>query len=344
MIEWVAACHVHSTYSDGSADMEDIVSAAADAGLEVVLSADHNTLNVKREGWEGWRRGVLVVAAAEVGATSGPHCLAFGVRHCCGYADAPPAEYLSGIRAQGGFAIVAHPSGLERPLLGIHKRGWALWEHPTVSAFELWSYPHDWARNLLSSRVRNPIDALRHPDRLIRGPSRSLLRTWDRHTPRRRLSVIGSIDSHADYHRLLNLTLFPHAQMFRTVRTHFFVSSRAGDGRDVDQVVAAIREGKCFVAYDYLADSRGTWAEAETAGGKRLLMGDEAPHDGPTRLRLRLPRTAEVALVRNGRPRVIRTTDRFEFLARCAGVYRFEVRLDGRPWIFTNPFYLRSRL
>ena len=58
--EYVGVIHVHSTYSDGSRSIPDIASIAGEVDLDYVFMTDHNTLQAKRDGLEGWHGDVLV--------------------------------------------------------------------------------------------------------------------------------------------------------------------------------------------------------------------------------------------------------------------------------------------
>src|ERR671934_492935 len=70
--------HVHSTYSDGTATVPEVLAAARDAGAGAVLLTDHDTLAARREGWEGPHDGVFLLVGTEVSPRQG-HYLAFGV-------------------------------------------------------------------------------------------------------------------------------------------------------------------------------------------------------------------------------------------------------------------------
>ena len=47
--------HVHSTYSDGTATVAELVQTAQEAGADCLLLTDHDTLEARRRGEEGWR-------------------------------------------------------------------------------------------------------------------------------------------------------------------------------------------------------------------------------------------------------------------------------------------------
>jgi len=341
VLEWVAAVHVHTRYSDGTGEMTEVLSAARDAGIDVLVSTDHDNLNARRECGEGWRDGVLHVAGAEITPSGKPHCVAYGVGHCCGFSQMTEQEYLAAVDAQGGFAMVAHPQGLALPTFGIRQRAWTQWRHPVVRGFELWSYLHDWIDDLRGWRLLKAGAFWRHPERMITGPNPKLLQLWDRVTQERRLSAVSGLDCHARKIDLLNVVIFPYRQMFETIRTHLLIDEQTNDASDVSRARDAMAEGRCFVAYDGLADARGLRAWAELTDGSMAQMGEERIFDGPARLRFEAPHEAEITLVGNGETRMSRTARKVEFVAEQPGVYRFEAELNGKPWVYANPFYLR---
>lgn len=73
----------------------------------------------------------------------------------------------------------------------------------------------------------------------------------------------------------------------------------------------------------------GTWS-----------VGREAPA-GPAVLRARLPRAADVLVVRDGAPMHQAHAAALDADVDRAGVYRLEARIDGRLWLLSNPTHLR---
>jgi hypothetical protein len=110
---------------------------------------------------------------------------------------------------------------------------------------------------------------------------------------------------------------------------------------DRELVYDALREGRCYIAVDALAPARGFafWASGD------VPMGAEAPFDGQT-LHARLPRPAELRLMRDGVQVASVRGASIDFTASSPGVYRVEAELPyrGRPrtWILSNPVYLRG--
>lgn len=68
-------------------------------------------------------------------------------------------------------------------------------------------------------------------------------------------------------------------------------------------------------------------------------MGTEAPA-GRAVLRVRLPREADMRVIRDGSPVHEVRGAALDFDVYQAGRYRMEARIDGRAWLLSNPVYL----
>jgi hypothetical protein len=69
-------------------------------------------------------------------------------------------------------------------------------------------------------------------------------------------------------------------------------------------------------------------------------MGAEAPAAHAV-LRVRLPRPADVRVLRDGAPVHEAEAAALDLDAQARGVYRIEARIGGRLWLLSNPIYLR---
>lgn len=341
MRECVGVVHLHSTYSDGSGRIPDILDAARQTETDFVVLTDHDTAAARREGWEGRHQGVTLAVGIEVTPPSTGHCLVLGMDYTLGFARMREKEYLDRIVEGGGFAIVPHPAGkLKRSLL-IRQVPWREWWHPAVKGLEIWSYMHDWIDKLHAFRLHEIYDFWRRPHERIRGPAPRLLRLWDHLCRRRRYAACAGIDCHARQLPLTHMVVFPYADMFRTLRVHLFIEEGRAPATP-SEIVHALREGSGFVSYDCLSDARGTIFDGESRRGDRLLMGREYRFEAPVRLRAAAPRPADLRLLCNGRPMRETHGRDLDFTATEAGAYRLEGYLDGQAWLFTNPIYLRD--
>jgi hypothetical protein len=340
-IERIGAVHVHSRYSDGTGTVSEILAAGKDAGLDFILLSDHDTFAARREGWEGAHGGLVLIAAAEVTPRRQGHILAMKVDSCAGYAAGTNHQSLDGILADGGYAFIAHPLGKRKITLGINHTPYADWGHPAVKGLEIWSYTHDWVDGVEWWRLPQAYEHWKHPERKVGGPYPTVLRMWDAMGAKRRLSGIGGLDCHARRVPLTGIKIFPYRQMFRYLRNHFFIRPEDWRRDPVAALWEAFAEGRGFVAHDVLADSSGARCGALRADGRRLHMGEEALFMPGAVICLSLPCAAEIRFIANGRVRLRTNGSRLSAHPAGPGVYRFEAYLQGRPWLFTNPFYLR---
>lgn len=338
--DYKGCLHIHSTRSDGDSTVGELLEAARDVGLDYIILTDHPNPRVDNDLDDGWRDGVLLAVGLEVPAGH-HHCLALGASDLNGTADDDVARQLDAIAAHGGLAVVAHPTPSHKPLFSVWTPGWTDWQLNSFDAIEIWPYMHDWIADL------QPWNFLSHcsdPDRWVSGPEPAILAAWDHVGQRRRCIGLGALDNHArrlPCRRLPLIEVLPDRYAFRTVRTHVLseqpFTGTAADARSLYHLLAA---GRCYVSYDLHAEATGFRFHAER-GGQSLAMGDEAPAGEPVRFHADCPRRATLRLLHNGRTIAITSGYSLDDRGQAPGVYRIEAHLDDRPWIYSNPIYLR---
>ncbi|MBV8929579.1 MAG: PHP domain-containing protein [Mycobacteriaceae bacterium] len=129
--------HLHTVHSDGRHRLDGLVDAARDAGLDFVVSTDHNT-NAANRAWGVCSSDDLLIVAGEEVTTRHGHWLAVGLAPGAWvdwrYAprDEVFAKYAAQVRSGGGVVIAAHPAV---PLPG------SAWEfgYRDVDAVEVWN-------------------------------------------------------------------------------------------------------------------------------------------------------------------------------------------------------------
>lgn len=194
--------HIHSTYSDGTATIAEVLAAAAEVGVDAVLLTDHDTLGARRDGWEGRHDGVFLLVGTEISPKQG-HYLAFGVEEEIAHAGRSAIQIAEAVRAAGGVGFAAHPfsSGghMLAPALArriVLPHGWpALDGVEGYDGVELWSLTTDAAEGW-----RTPAEAvrwLRDPEAVVaKGPPAGHLRRWDQLSTHRRVPALGGLDGH----------------------------------------------------------------------------------------------------------------------------------------------------
>jgi hypothetical protein len=327
--------HLHSTWSDGTGTVAEIAAAAGKNALDVVLLTDHDTLAAREHGEEGWHGSVLVLAGEEVSPPNRNHYLAFGVDRVIRHRGLSPRQIVDAARDAGGFGFAAHPFSRGNPKFG-RRAGQAMpfEDLDNVAGIELWNLVGD-----SGQQFRGWGDAVRFiaaPERHMPELPQHNLDEWDRIGARRRVVAIGGLDAHQIGKRIAGrvpLRLMSYRRSFRLLTTHVLVPELlSGDlERDRGLVYDALREGRCYIARDWLAPARGF----QFTG-----MGSETT-ERPS-LHVRTPRPAALQLLRDGAE--VASADgavELRFDADAPGVYRVEARIDGRLWIISNPVYVR---
>jgi hypothetical protein len=338
--------HVHSTYSDGTATVAELVEAAAAAGAQALLLTDHDSLQAARDGWAGWHDGVLVIVGHEISTRRG-HLLAFGTGTEIPHRGRSERELCAAVRGAGGFGIAAHPfsegSRMSRRVGRPHP--WAALDAPGCIGLELWSLATDEAEAWRSPRAA--WRTLRHPERYIDGPPEPHLRAWDALCAHRRVVAVGGLDAHQPGVRVRGRvrSIMPHSRWFGLLRTQVLLDgppSRDGAAACA-QVLGAVHAGRCQLARVDLG-APTSFAFAGSRPGERVRMGEQA-RSGDWRLEAASPLPARLRLLRDGR--VVATADgtRISHAAHAPGAYRVEALRPAhgrlRRWIVTNPVYLR---
>lgn len=112
-----ADLHIHSTHSDGTASIREILEHVAASDLRLIAITDHDTIAGGRQASLLARDyGLQVIVGEEVSTAEG-HLLALFIED-----ELPPgrpaAETIAAVHAQGGLCIAAHPYDRSVPSLG----------------------------------------------------------------------------------------------------------------------------------------------------------------------------------------------------------------------------------
>jgi hypothetical protein len=129
--------HLHTVYSDGERHPDELVSDAQAAGLDFIVSTEHNT-NAANRVWPTCRTGSLLVIPGEEVTTRHGHWLAIGLpahgwfdwRY--GPRDGVFPRFAAEARESGGLVVAAHPA------VPVPGSAWEFGFHD-VEAVEVWN-------------------------------------------------------------------------------------------------------------------------------------------------------------------------------------------------------------
>lgn len=329
------AIHIHSTFSDGTGNIDKITKAAKKAGLDWIIITDHNTMKVK----DGMYNGVFVICAEEVTPQAANHYLAFRT-DCEIQADEKPEVNVEAVRFHGGFGFQAHPDESSMRKNNVKPLKWTNKEL-TGDGIELWNRFSDWADSLDETDFFTLAYAYIFRENLIKGPKKDTLRYWDavNNEVEYIYPALGGVDAHALKIKKygITVTIFPYSYFFNTVTNIICLKDEISGSIEEKKksILNAIESGNNIIIDRkrsrvipeiYIQNTRITAAP-----------GDKITKDNNTVLYVNSKKKCEIKVFLNGVLISETKSKSLEYKITEKGKYRIELSLNGRPWVFSNP-------
>jgi len=337
--------HCHSTYSDGTGDMEEIAKAANDAGLDFVMMTDHDQMKPVEDGQEKWNGSSLIICGTEVTPDKN-HYIVFGdkkLRDVDKLRGLKPQEYIDAVNAQGWFGFIAHPDHGGTTKFGIPSYRWEDWNVTNYTGMGLWDLMTDWQSQL--DREDVSMEVYTEFEDWLSGPRIETLKRWDQLNAKGKVVGIGEIDNHKykkDYNGT-TLEIFPYETAFKTVTNHILLDKPLDKDfkKAKKQVLDAVKHGALYVSFDWWDDP--TDFSFEIDNGKTIAgMGDTIELAEKTELVASFPQEALLNVYKNGES--IHEAEGDEILVDLTepGSYRVEAMRNDIVWILSNNIYVQA--
>lgn len=352
MVEVVANLHMHTPYSDGELYHDEIADAAAQAGVNVVITTDHN---IYVRNVEGYCKNVLLLTGEEVHDNQrqpqANHCLIYNTNDEMMQHAGDPQKLVNETTKRNGMAFFAHPFEYGSSIMSdLEAIPWEDWYVQRNTGIEIWNYMTEFKASLINWPAT--LLLVFAPSLVISGPFKATLKKWDELTARgERIVGIGNADAHGSHFHVgpIRHTVFPYDYLFRCVNTHLLIDKPflRDFAYDKKLVYDALRAGHCFVGYDLIAPTRGFSFTAYSGTRKtdRATMGDDFQRSGATIFEVTCPQPADIRLLHNGKIIARSSGQTLKHTSVESGAYRVECyrnfRLAKRGWIFSNPIYVR---
>lgn len=362
MFEYSGVIHVHSTFSDGTGSVSEIMRYANEANLDYVILTDHNTLLAKDKGFEKFFDNTILIVGYEVNDIDNKnHYLVIGLDELVGTYrvlpngelgnNLPAREYVKLVKEKGGVGFIAHPFE-KRNLFPEHPAyPWLDWECDGYDGIEIWNHMSEWVEGL---NEKNKIQRFLHPLKSITAPNSQAVNKWDELNAKRRVVAIGSIDAHAHKQTFMGFPVFevfPYKVLFRSIRTNVLLDEKIvkGDGIRFSYykklIINALQQGRSYLTNYYYGDARGFRFFAEYDDRLYNIGDDIVIYTGSSKkivFNIFLPKTAHIILRRNGE-----IYAEFEGIGNVVdtkedGNYRVECWIGDKAWIFSNHIRVRK--
>ncbi|MFH1373149.1 MAG: histidinol-phosphatase [bacterium] len=330
------AIHIHTTESDGTRSLEDVIAIGQRSGLDFMMFSDHMTLSNRDRNGEGLYGKTLVVIGYEHNDSDDiHHYLLYDVPRVYPV-DMTAAEYVAAGATDGAIGILAHPDEIRNRLERFPAYPWKDWTADGFTGIELWNQMSEWMEQL--TRYNLLLMAF-SPRKSMIGPTDRILKKWDELNMERKVVGIASPDAHAFQFRIgpFKVEIFPYKVHFRCLRCHIILPEPMAKEFPVArrQLYDAIRDARL-----YMSNMRWGNVDAFEFYGQnateRVVCGGCLPIDDNTRLLVRTPSRATLKLIHNGQIILQADTDRLEYSVSQPGIYRVEAWKGKRGWIFSN--------
>ncbi|MBD3233773.1 MAG: histidinol-phosphatase [candidate division Zixibacteria bacterium] len=340
--EIITGCvHIHTTDSDGTQSIEEIAEIANQLGLDFIIVSDHMTLKSLKEGKEGYYGNTLVLIGYEIhDPDNRNHYLVYGLDEILPSNLRAP-DYVKMAADKDALGIIAHPDEIRGHLPEYPRYPWTEWNIEGFNGIEIWNHMSRWMEGL---KKYNKLKMFLSPRSFLTSPSDRILRIWDEFNQDRKVAGIGSIDVHAFPYKFgpFRLTIFPYKVQFQAIRTHLVLDKPLSRNLEVakQQVITAIKECRVFISNYRWGDASEFKAFAESESS-RVEIGGYANWTEGMDLSVSVPKAGEIAVIRNNKL-YERCKGKIERIPlRIPGLYRVEVKLKNKGWIFSNHFNLR---
>jgi hypothetical protein len=343
--------HVHTNLGGHSAgDFDELIRAAQSNELNFVILTEHPSplYDTARQTLNGTFSNVLFVGGNEISSKTGDRFLILpGASDANKDSTKNTQELLDWAKQNSSLVLITYPEkynawntakdfdGLEVYSLYTNAK-----QFPYLTTFfdYFWSFGA-FPELTIARNFKRPDNNLQKFDELT-AENKSLI-------------LFGASDAHSNIglqltdrakHTFFKLQIDSYEIIFRLVRLHVWLPEN--QQLNTENLLTAIKNGNCYIAFDVYGNADGFSFGAENAA-ERKQMGDEIELKSGVRLSAFAPIRCRFAVFRDG-AKIAEVADANEirFDATEKGAYRVELYLDSlelnrAPWIISNPIYLR---
>lgn len=352
MNETKFAIHIHTNYSDGNATHKALTDIAIKAGLDGIITTDHNIWVEGLDGYygEGNKKTMLMVGE-EVHNRSldppGDHMLVIGAQKEMLPYSTDPQRLIEQVKRNNGLSFLAHPVEDALEMFNEQAYPWRDWSIQHFSGIEIWNHMSEFKS--VTHDLRSALINALFPKQMSLGPLDRTLALWDQliAAQNRPIIAVGGVDAHQIIKQFGPFTfkLYPYLHHFKSIITHILTPTPLSGifPEDRNMVLNALKQGHCFVAYDLPAATDGFHFTVHNDDGQSI-MGDQVKIIGGLTFQIRLPKKTLCRLFKDGK--MIKEWPDREVCTHITtepGVYRVEAFIPYkgklRGWIFSNPIY-----
>ena len=217
--QYSGAVHIHTTESDGTKVVEDVIAIGRDAKLDFMMFADHMTLSNRENGHEGLYGDMLVVIGYEHNDEADEHHYLLFDSPKVYPNEMKAAEYVTAGANDKALGILAHPDENRTSLEQYPPYPWRDWNAVGFNGIEIWNQMSEWMEKLTRY---NKLPMSLSPRKSMVGPTDRILKIWDEYNIKEKMVGIAGVDAHAFPVHIgpMTIEIFPYKVHFKCLRTH----------------------------------------------------------------------------------------------------------------------------
>lgn len=333
---YTGVMHIHTTESDGTLPLEDVIALGREMKLDFMMFADHMTLSNKARGGEGMYGDTLVVIGYEHNDEADHHHYLLFESPRVYPASYAANEYVAAGAADNAIGIMAHPDEVRDAMPEFPPYPWEDWSVNGYTGIELWNQMSEWMERLTP---KNKVLMVFSPRKSMIGPTDRILRTWDEISMKRKCVGTVGADAHAFPIKVgpIKFEVFPYKVHFKCLQMHIILPEPMSNDFETAkaQLYGAIRDCRVF-------GSNMRWGSAERFqffaenGSERVPSGGTLRLTDRTQITVMTPKRALITIVHNGKVVVEERGRQMKYEVRAPGIYRAEAWRRQRGWIFSN--------
>jgi hypothetical protein len=351
MEEITVNLHNHTVMSDGSGTYYEIAQSGLNAGIDVIITTDHN-IYIKNHDKYFYRDGkkILLLVGEEIHDPTSPpqnHLLVLNVEKELAILPSDPQNIIDAANKAQGISILAHPFGSELRILKEPDFPWLSWDVSDFSGLEIYNLLTEFKTQ--SANIFQLIKNVIYPEYFPMGANEHSVAKWDE-----LLCAGRSINAYAgsDSHRIMkkigpfHFVIFPYDFHFRALNNHLFIPEKLSGILETDKTIIykALKTGRSFIGLDLIHPTTGFRFTAD-GENQTAWPGEQIRFENSVTLKIHIPKEAVCRLIHNGM--VLRQWEKLQstpVIVTETGYYRVECYLPYhqklRGWIYSNPIFL----
>ena len=330
------AVHIHTTESDGTKSLEEVIRIGQHTDLDFMMFADHMTLSNRTNGGEGIYDDMLVVIGYEHNDEADKHHYLLFDSPKVYPNEMTAAEYVAAGASDNALGILAHPDEIRNTLKDYPPYPWRDWNTKGYNGIELWNQMSEWMEKLTRY---NKLPMSLSPRKSMVGPTDRILKIWDDLNLNQKIVGIAGVDAHAFPVKIgpFKIEIFPYKVHFRCLRTHIILPEKMSTdfNKAKKQLYDALLDCRVY-------NSNMRWGNADNFeffaqnSSEKVICGGALTTPDNGKIIVKLPSKATIKLIHNGKYIIETEADYLEYTDIKSGHYRVEAWKGNRGWIYSN--------